>query len=102
MDDLMPALPILPKSNFEFRLPPRCPLENIQFIQLRKLISNPEHKEKMEFGFDLVDAKLKDRKAALLIKEGKDPNTYKPDQKITGFSMGAPPGKDKEQVVVTP
>ena len=56
----------------------------------------------MEFGFDLVDAKLKDRKAALLIKEGKDPNTYKPDQKITGFSMGAPTGKDKEPVVVTP
>lgn len=28
---LMPALPILPKSNFEFRLPPRCPLTNVTF-----------------------------------------------------------------------
>ena len=32
VDDLMPALPILPKSTFEFRLPPRCPLENVNFI----------------------------------------------------------------------
>lgn len=28
---LMPAMPILPKSTFEFRLPPRCPLSNITF-----------------------------------------------------------------------
>jgi hypothetical protein len=49
----------------------------------------------MEFGYDLVDAKLKDRKAALMIKEGKDPNTYIPNQKVTGFSMGAP-SKEKE------
>ena len=29
---LMPALPIIPKSKFEFSLPPKCPLDEISFI----------------------------------------------------------------------
>ena len=97
-DDLMPALPILPKSTFEFRLPPRCPLENIDFIQLRKLIPNPERMEKMDFGFDLVDAKIKDRKRAEMIRDGKNPDTWKPDSKMPGFSMGPAPSQKPETV----
>ena len=100
MDELMPALPILPKSTYEFRLPPRCPLENINFIQLRKLVSNPERKEKMDFGYDLVDAKIKDRKRAEMIRDGKNPDTWRPDHKVPGFSMGPSPTDKIEKPVV--
>ena len=49
----------------------------------------------MDFGFDLVDAKIKDRKKAEMIRDGKDPNTWKPDSKMPGFSMGPLPGTNK-------
>ena len=97
--ETLPAMPILPKSTFEFRLPPRCPLEHISFIQLRKLIPCPEKKEQMGFGFDFIDMKFKDRKAAILAKEGKSPYDL-PDSKKPGFSMGIPPSEKKEPVVV--
>lgn len=44
-EDLPVAIPILPKSQFDFRLPPRCPLDNINFVQLRRIIKNEEQKE---------------------------------------------------------
>lgn len=69
-DDTLPALPILPKSNYEVRLPPRCPLENIIFTQLRKIITNPEKSTGMGFGYDLIDAGSKAWKAAIEARDG--------------------------------
>ena len=51
----------------------------------------------MGFGFDFIDMKFKDRKAAIAAKEGRDPNE-KPDSKLPGFSMGLPPSKEKQSV----
>ena len=58
----MPALPIIPKSKFEFRLPPKCPLDEISFIQLHKLLQHPEVKSDMGLGFDLVEASARERR----------------------------------------
>jgi hypothetical protein len=52
----------------------------------------------MDFGFDLVDAKIKDRKRAEMIRDGKNPDTWKPDSKMPGFSMGPAPSQKPETV----
>lgn len=55
----------------------------------------------MGFGYDFIDMKFKDRKAAIAAKEGKDPNAKPADSKMPGFSMGLPPSKEKEPAPVT-
>jgi len=62
---MLPLMPILPKSNWEFRFPPKCPLENINFIQLRKFVSIKEEMYAMGPGYDLVEEECRARKKRL-------------------------------------
>ena len=52
-------MPILPKSNWEFRFPPKCPLDFITFIQLKKFINHDEQVCKMGAGYDLIEESYK-------------------------------------------
>jgi hypothetical protein len=58
-DELMP-LPIIPKSKFEFRLPPKCPLSEVTFMQIPQLAMHPETKQQMGLGYDLVEASARE------------------------------------------
>ena len=63
-------MPILPKTNEVFRFPPKCPLDNVQFQQQRKLIlADNEIKTKMGEGYDLLSAKKKLIKNTLQTKK---------------------------------
>ena len=47
-------MPLLPKGSYEFKLPPKCPLDSINFIQLRRKEIISTEPEKLGFGFDLI------------------------------------------------
>lgn len=55
-------MPILPRSTWEFRLPPKCPLDGIQFVQLRKFAKFKEQMEPMGLGYDLIEEGCRNRK----------------------------------------
>jgi hypothetical protein len=55
-------MPIIPKSKFDFRLPPRCPLDNVSFVQLRKFMNHPELLSEMGDGYDLIEVGCRERK----------------------------------------
>lgn len=65
----MPLMPLLPKSNWEFRFPPKCPLDSITFIQLKKFVNHEEQICKMGVGYDLIEESYKQRKIRMLALE---------------------------------
>ena len=59
-------MPILPKSTVEFRFPPKCPLENVQFLQLRKHFFGEEIRDDpMSAEFNLIGSRRKIIKAQI-------------------------------------
>ena len=57
-------LDILPKQNWDSRLPPKCPLDSIQFIQL-KPFKGTEPLCDMGAGYDLIEMGYRERKQRL-------------------------------------
>jgi len=56
--DLVPANPILPKVVvIEKAQPPKCPIKDIQFIQIQKFKRMKESHAKMGDGFDQIGKK---------------------------------------------
>ena len=48
-------LPLLPKVTTTFQMPPKCPLDSIRFIQLRRFqMFQKQLAEQMAAGYDLV------------------------------------------------
>ena len=48
-------LPLLPKVTSVFEMPPKCPMDNIKFIQLKRFqVFAKALAEQMTPGFDLV------------------------------------------------
>ena len=57
-------LPILVRPKKDYLIPPKCPLEHIKFIQLFQKIPRTAEidlKEDLGFGFDLVDASVRQK-----------------------------------------
>ena len=73
-------MPILPKSTVEFRFPPKCPLENVQFMQLRKhFFSEDIRDDPMSAEFNLIGSRRKIIKAQMA-NLSKETVTVIPDQ----------------------
>ena len=78
-------MPILPKSTVEFRFPPKCPLDNVKFMQLKKqLFSEDNRDDPMSAEFNLIGSRRKIIKAQManLPKESVTVNQDQPLHKI--------------------
>lgn len=63
-------LPLLPKTNDNFKFPPKCPLNTVNFIQLRKFqIFGQENIFPMTEGWDLLGKRKKFIKEKLAERE---------------------------------
>ena len=62
----MPLMPILPKTNWEIKFPPKCPLDNISFIQHPKFAKIKEQLQPMGFGYDLIEEGHRARKKKIM------------------------------------
>ena len=54
-DDVLPLMPLWRKTLWEVKFPPKCPLDNINFIQLKKFEQFKEQIHAMGSGFDLIE-----------------------------------------------
>lgn len=81
--DLPDAVPLLPKQANYVQGPPKCPLDSVKFIQLKRF-QHPRDQaiDKMNSGFDLVG---QSRKLRLLRNEEKIKKDGKLGPDINGY-----------------